>query len=168
MDYPKEGSTSLYDYSDKSVQHAGYAAVAYAIVSLFSGLLAFLQYFLYHRPGTGGYQGHEFLSQQYLQHTPLDTAVAVGFSVIIAAISGVFAFFIFRRSRFAVVAMLVFVVLFQLYTWYVAHSSAGTLVSIIVVGFLLRGARRIFHYHAERQIEAEKVELSDAANERNV
>ena len=157
MDYPKEGSTSLYDYSDKSISHAGYAATAYAVISLFSGLLEWVQYFLYHRPGTGGFLGHEFLSQQYLQHTPLITAVAIAFSVIIAAISGALAFFIFRRNRFAVIAMLAFVVVFQLYTWFVAHSPAGTLVSIIVVGFLLRGARRIFQYHAERQIEAENV-----------
>jgi hypothetical protein len=157
MDYPKEGSTSLYDYSDKSIPHAGYAAIAYALVSLFTGLLAWIQYFLYHRPGTGGFQGHEFLSQQYLQHTPLITAVVIAFSVIIAAISGVLAFFIFRRSRLAVVAMLVFVVAFQLYAWFVARSPAGTLVSIIVVGFLLRGARRIFQYHPERQVEAEKL-----------
>jgi hypothetical protein len=30
MDYRPEDSKSLYDYSDKSVQHAGYAAAAYA------------------------------------------------------------------------------------------------------------------------------------------
>ena len=156
MDYPKEDSKSLYDYSDKSVQHAGYAAIAYAAINLFGALLACIQYFIYHRPGTGGFISHEFVSEQYLQHTPLITAVVVVFSVIIAATSGVLAFFIFRRSRFAVVAMLVFVIVFQLYTWFVAHSPAGTLVSIIVVGFLLRGARRIFQYHAERQVEAEK------------
>ncbi|HEY4272903.1 MAG TPA: hypothetical protein VGM65_12940 [Candidatus Udaeobacter sp.] len=157
MDYPKDGSISLYDYSDKSISHAGYAAIAYAVISLFSGLLEWIQYFLYHRPGTGGFIGHEFLTEQYLQHTPFITLVAVVFSVIIAAISGILAFFIFRRSRFAVLAMLVFVVVFQLYTWFVARSPAGTLVSIVVVGFLLRGARRIFQDHAERQIEAGKV-----------
>ena len=157
MDYPKEGSASLYDYSDKSIPHAGYAAIAYGVIGLFSAVLEWIQYFLYHRAGRGGFIGHEFLSQQYLQHTPLITAVVIVFSVIVAAISGILAFFIFRRSRFAVVAMLVFVIVFQLYTWFVAHSPAGTLVSIIVVGFLLRGARRIFQYHAERQVEAEKV-----------
>jgi hypothetical protein len=144
MDYPKEGSTSLYDYSDKSVQHAGYAAVAYAIVSLFSGLLAFLQYFLYYRPGTGDFQGHEFLSQQYLQHTPLVTAAAVAFSVIIAVFSGGLAFLIFWRSRFAVVAMLIFVVLFQLYTWSIGHSFAGTFVSIVVAGFCCAAREKYF------------------------
>jgi len=157
MDYPKEHSKSLYDYSDKSVQHAGYAAIVYAAVNLFSGVLTWIQYFLYHRAGTGGLLNRDFASQQYLQHTPLITAVAVVFSVILAAVSGVLAFFIFRRSRFAVVAMLVLVVVLQLYTWFVAHSPAGTLVSIIVVAFLLRGARRMFQDYAEQKMEVEKV-----------
>src|ERR1700719_2952752 len=156
MDYPKEHSKSLYDYSDKSVQHAGYAAIAYAAINLFSGVLVWIQYFLYHRPGTGGLLNHDFASQQYLQHTPLATAVAVAFSIILAAASGVLAFFIFRRSRFAVVAMLVLVIVLQLYTWFVAHSPAGTLVSIVVVAFLLRGARRMFQDYAEQKMEAEK------------
>ena len=156
MDYPKEDSKSLYDYSDKSVQHAAYAAIAYAGINLFSGVLALIQYFIYHRPGTGGIINHQFVSQQYLQHTPLLTAVALAFSIIIAAISGVLAFFIFRHSRFGVVAMLGLVVLLQLFTWFVAHSAAGTLVSIIVAGFLLRGARRIFQDYAERQLDATK------------
>jgi hypothetical protein len=157
MDYPKEHSKSLYDYSDKSVQHAGYAAIAYAAINLFSGILALVQYFIYHRPGKGSVLPDDFASQQYLQHTPLITEVAVAFSVILAAISGVLAFFIFRRNRFAVVAMLVLVVLLQLYTWFVAHSPSGTLVSIIVVAFLLRGARRMFQDYAEQKLQAEKV-----------
>jgi hypothetical protein len=149
MDHPPEDSKSLYDYSDKSVQHAGYAAIAYAAINLFSGALALIQYFLYHRPGTGDFISHDFVSQQYLQHTPLLTAVALGFSIIIAAIAGVLAFFIFRHSRFAVVAMLAVVIVLQLFTWFVAHSAAGTLVSIIVAGFLLRGARQIFQDYVE-------------------
>ena len=157
MDYPKEHSKSVYDYSDKSVQHAGYAAIAYAVINLFSGVLAWIQYFLYHRPGTGGSLDRDFASQQYLQHTPLMTAVAIVFSIIIAAISSVLAFFIFRRSRFAVVAMLVVVVMLQLFTWFVARSPAGTLVSIVVVAFLLRGSRRMFQDYAEQKLEAEKV-----------
>lgn len=157
MDYPKEHSKSVYDYSDKSVQHAGYAAIAYGVVNLFGGVLAWIQYFLYHRPGTGGLLNRDFASQQYLEHTPLITAAAVGFSVILAAVSGVLAFLIFRRNRFAVVAMLVLVIALQLYTWFVAHSLAGTLVSVVVVAFLLRGARRMFQDHAERQMEAGKV-----------
>jgi hypothetical protein len=157
MDYPKEHSKSLYDYSDKSVQHAGYAAIAYAAISLFSGVLAWVQYFLYHRPGKSSVLPDNFAAQQYLQHTPLSTAVAVAFSVILAAVSAVLGFFIFRRSRFAVVAMVVLVVLLQLYTWLIAHSASGTLVSIIVVAFLLRGARRMFQDYAEQKLEAEKV-----------
>lgn len=157
MDYPKEHSKSVYDYSDKSVQHAGYAAIAYGVVNLFGGVLAWIQDFLYHRPGTGGLLNRDFASQQYLEHTPLITAAAVGFSVILAAVSGVLAFLIFRRNRFAVVAMLVLVIALQLYTWFVAHSLAGTLVSVVVVAFLLRGARRMFQDHAERQMEAGKV-----------
>jgi hypothetical protein len=156
MDYPKEHSKSLYDYSDKSVQHAGYAAIAYTVINLFGGLLALIQYFVYHRPGAGGFISHDFVSQQYLQHTPLITAVTVAFSIIIAGISGLLAFFIFRHSRFAVVAMLVLVIVLQLYTWFAARSPAGSLVSIIVVAFLLRGARRIFQDYAERQTEATK------------
>ena len=79
------------------------------------------------------------------------------FSVVIAAVSGVLAFGILRRSRVAVVAMLIFVIVLQLYTWVVARSVAGTLVTIIVVGFLLRGARRMFQDHAERAMDATKV-----------
>jgi hypothetical protein len=164
MDYPKEHSKSVYDYSDKSVQHAGYAAIAYAAINLFSGVLAWVQYFLYHRTGTDGVLNRDFASQQYLQHTPLITALALAFSVILAVMSGVLAILIFRRSRFAVVAMLVLVAVLQLYTWFVAHSPAGTLVSIVVIGFLLRGARRIFQDYAEQKIEAEKAGSTGGAN----
>jgi hypothetical protein len=138
------------------VQHAGYAAVAYAVISLFSGFLAWIQYYLYHRPGTGGVLNHDFAAQQYLQHTPLITAVEIGLSMIIATIAGVLAFFIFRRSRFAIVAMLVFVALLQLYTWLIIHSVQGSLVSIVVIAFLLRGARRMFQDHAEQKMDAKK------------
>ena len=157
MDYPKEHSKSIYDYSDKSVQHAGYAAIAYAVINLFTGLLAWIQFLIYHRPGTSGGLNQDFAAQQYLQHTPFITAVAVGVSVIVAAISGVLAFFIFRQSRFAAVAMVGFVIVLQLFTWFIARSLAGTLVSIVVAGFLLRGTRRIFQDHAEQKMEAEKV-----------
>jgi hypothetical protein len=69
---------------------------------------------------------------------------------------GALAFGIFRKSRVAVILMLVFVVGLQLYTWFIMHSPSGSLLSIIVTGFLLRGARRIFQDHAERQANAEK------------
>ena len=51
---PEHQTTSLYDYTDKSVPQAGYAAITYGVISLVTGLFALLQYFLYHRPGTGG------------------------------------------------------------------------------------------------------------------
>ncbi len=157
MDDPNGYSTSLYDYSDQSVQHAGYAASAYAAISLCTGLLAWIQYLLYHRPGGGGIMNEDFAAQQYQQHTPFATVVAVALSVTIAVVAGILAFFIFRRSRFAVVAMLVFVVLLQLYTWFSARSIAGTLLTIVVVAFLARGARRMFQDHAEKAMEAGKV-----------
>ena len=157
MNEPTEHpTTSVYDYTDRSVQHAGYAAIVYGVVALVSGLFAVLQYFLYHTPGQAGFTNREFANQQWLQHTPLVTAISVIFSIVIAAISGVLAFGIFHHNRFAVVAMIVFVIILQLYTWFVARSVAGTLVSIIVVGFLLRGARRIFQDHAEREMGAQK------------
>src|ERR1044071_9553292 len=43
MDYPKEGSTSLYDYSDKSIPQAGYAAIVYAVISTLSTGLAWFR-----------------------------------------------------------------------------------------------------------------------------
>ena len=152
----KRRTTSVYDYSDKSVAQTGYAAVAYGVIALVTGLFALLEYFLYHRPGTGGFISHDFVAQQYLQHTPFVTAVALVFSIIIAAISGLLSFGIFRRSRVAIEAMIVFVVALQLYTWFVARSIAGTLVIIVVVAFLLRGATRMFQDYAERELAASK------------
>jgi hypothetical protein len=112
MDYPEEDSKSLYDYSDKSVKHAGYAAVAYAAISLFSAFLAWIQYFFYHKPGAGGLLNRDFASQQYLPTHAAD-----------------------YRSRYC----------------------NQCFVTIIVVGFLLRGARRIFQDYSEQKMEAEKV-----------
>ena len=156
IDPPKRPTTSLYDYTDKSVPQAGKAAIAYGVISLATGLFALLQYFLYHTPGQGGFLYRDYANQQWLQHTPFITMISVAFSVIIAAISAALAFGIFRRSRFSIVAMLVFIVILQIYAWFVARSVAGTLVTLIVVGFLLRGARRMFQDHAERELDARK------------
>src|SRR5207237_1971334 len=123
---------------------------------LVTGLFAWLQYLLYHTPNQGGFLHREFANQQWIQHTPLVTTVTVVFSVIIAAISAVLAFGIFRRSRVAIIAMLIFVIVLQLYTWFVARSVAGTLVTIIVVGFLLRGARRMFQDYTEHELDSTK------------
>jgi hypothetical protein len=133
IDYPKEGSASLYDYSDKSIPQAGYAAIVYAVISTLSTGLAWFR-------------------------TPSTPWIAI---VIVALVIGLFfgalAFGIFRKSRVAVVIMLVFVVGLQLYTWFVMRSGSGTILSIIVTGFLLRGARRIFQYHAEHEMDVPKV-----------
>ncbi len=137
MNDPQRVTTSLYDYTDKSIPHAGVAAIVYGVIALASALLAWLQAALYARPA------------------PI-MAWVIG-SIIVAIISGILAFGLFRRSRVAVVLMLILVIVPQLYTWFIAHSVAGTLVSIVVAGFLLRGARRIFQYHAEREMDAQKI-----------
>lgn len=132
MDYPKEGSRSLYDYSDKSIPQAGYAAIVYAVLSTL---------------GTG----LEWFRE------PSTPWIAIGIvSLVIGLFFGALAFGIFRKSRVAVVIMLVFVVGLQLFTWFGLRSGSGTVLSVIVTGFLLRGARRIFQHHAERQMDAEK------------
>jgi hypothetical protein len=133
MEYPKEGSTSLYDYSDKSIPQAGYAAIVYAVISTLSTGLAWFR-----APGK-----------------PWIAIIIV--AVVIGLFFGALAFGIFRKSRVAVVIMLVFVVGLQLYTWFVMRSGSGTILSIVVTGFLLRGARRIFQDHAEREMDAPKV-----------
>jgi hypothetical protein len=132
MDHPKEGSTSLYDYTDKSISQAGYAAIVYAVVSMVSTGLAW-----FHAPST-----------------PWVALIVV--AVIIGLFFGGLAFGIFKKSRVCVVIMLMLVVGFQLYTWFVMRSASGTLLSILVTGFLLRGARRIFQDHAEQQSEGER------------
>lgn len=130
MDHPTEGSSSLYDYSDKSIQHAGYAAIVYAVVSMLSTGLAWFQ----------------------APSTPWVALIVV--AVIIGLFFGALAFGIFKKSRVAVVTLLVLVVGLQLYTWLAMRSWSGTLLSIVVTGFLLRGARRIFQDHAERKSAA--------------
>jgi len=52
--------------------------------------------------------------------------------------------------------MLVFVIILQLYVWFVARSVAGTLVTVIGVAFLLRRCQRMFQDCAERELDATK------------
>ena len=133
IDYSKEGSTSLYDYSDKSIPQAGYAAIVYALISTLSTGLAWFQ----------------------APSTPWIAIVIV--ALVIGLFFGALAFGVFRKSRVAVVILLVFVVGLQLYTWFAMRSGSGTILSIIVTGFLLRGARRIFQYRAERKVDTPNV-----------
>jgi hypothetical protein len=132
MEYSREGSTSVYDYADRSIQQAGYAAIVYAVVSMVSTGLAWFQ----------------------APSTPLLALTVM--AVIIGVFFGGLAFGIFKKSRVCVVIMLVLVVGFQLYTWFVLRSASGSLLSVIATGFLLRGARRIFQDHAERRSEGDK------------
>jgi hypothetical protein len=90
MDYPKDGSRSLYDYSDKSIPQAGYAAVAYAVISTFTTGLAWFQ----------------------APSTPWLAIVIV--ALIIGLFFGALAFGIFRKSRVAVILTLALVVGLQL------------------------------------------------------
>jgi NhaP-type Na+/H+ and K+/H+ antiporter len=132
MSYPKEGSSSLYDYSDKSIPQAGYAAIVYAVISTLTTGLAWFR-------------------------APSTPWVAIAIvALIIGLFFGGLAFGIYRKSRVAVSLMLVFVVGLQLYTWVVMRSLSGSLLSIVVTGFLLRGARRIFQDHAERESNVER------------
>jgi hypothetical protein len=133
MDYPKEGSSSLYDYSDKSIPQAGYAAIVYAVVTAVTTALWWL------RTPAGPWIGFVIIA------------------VIFGGLLGVLAFGIFRRSRVCVVILLIIVICAQLYTWFVQHSAAGSLISVVVAAFLLRGARRIFQDHAERAANVENV-----------
>jgi hypothetical protein len=133
MEYPKEGSSSLYDYSDKSISQAGYAAIAYAAISTVTTGLAWFR----------------------APSTPWLGVVVVALGI--GLFFGALAFGIFRKSRVAVIVMLVFVVGLQLYTWFVMRSASGTVLSIIVTGFLLRGARRIFQDRAERNADVTQV-----------
>lgn len=127
MDHPKEGSRSLYDYSDKSIPQAGYAAIAYAVISALTTGLAWFR-------------------------APTTPWLAVVFGALfIGLVFGGLAFGVFRKSRVAVIVMLTFVVGLQLYTWFLMRSPSGSLLSIVVTGFLLRGARRIFQDHGERE-----------------
>jgi ABC-type branched-subunit amino acid transport system permease subunit len=145
-------SSSLYCYTDKSVRNAGIAAIVYGVVALASALLEWLQFFLYHRPSGSDLLDHNWLSQQWLEHTPARTAVAFVIGVLIAAISGILAFGIFRRRKIAIVLMLLLVIGQQLYIWFIVHSISGSLVSIVVAAFLARGAARIFERSDEAHV----------------
>jgi hypothetical protein len=124
MDHPKEASNSLYDYDGKSIPQAGYAAIIYAVISTLSTGLAW-----FHAP------------------TAPWIAIVIG-ALLIGFLFAGLAFGIFCKSRVAIVIMLLLVVGLQLYTWFVMRSASGTILSIIVTAFLLRGAKRIFQSRA--------------------
>jgi predicted branched-subunit amino acid permease len=124
----RPGSISVYDYRDKSIPHAWIATLGYAGAKIFGTLIAILQ-------------GARDL-------------VLIGTVVIELMVILFLAFWISRKSRVAVVLMLVYVIGLQLYVWFGMHSFSGSIVSVIVAGFLLRGAKRIFEEH--NQSESDK------------
>src|SRR6186713_852351 len=103
MDYPKKGSISLYDYSDKSIPQAGYAAIVYAVISTLTTGLAWFR----------------------APATPWIAMFIV--ALLIGLFFGALGFGIFRKSRIAVIVMLTLVVGLQLYTWFVLRSGSGTI-----------------------------------------
>jgi len=140
MENPEEKRVSFYtQFFDKTVPQAGYATIIYAVLWLINGVLSWFSFYDPRKP-----------------HTGTVTLVMSIISIIGAAVSGVFAFFIFRRSRVAIVLMIALMAVLQLFTWLVLHSLTGTLPFIIITAFLLRGARRIFQDHAEQKAEATK------------
>ena len=123
-DAPARKSLSVYDYSDKSIQHAWIAVLAYLGLRVFGAVVGSLQ-------------------------QPAMVAVFVIDAAFYAVVLGALAFGIHRKSRVAVVLVIAIIAGTQLYVWLGAGSFSGTIVSIIVVGFLLRGAARIFQHHRE-------------------
>jgi phosphate/sulfate permease len=121
---PGARTPPLYDYTDPRVRQAGYAAIIYGVISLASALLLLLK--------------------ARLEAIPASAIGLIVGGLIGAAISGGLAFGIFRRSKVSVIVMIALVVIPQLYTWFVAHSISGSLVSIVVTAFLLRGAKAMF------------------------
>ena len=125
-DEPKRASLSVYDYSDKSIQHAWIAVLAYLGLRLFGTVMGVLQ-------------------------QPAATVPFVVDALINSVILGLLAFGIYRKSRVAIALAIIWIVGAQFYTWIAARSFSGTIVTVIVTGFLLRGAKRIFEHHRELQ-----------------
>ena len=118
-------SLSVYDYSDKSIQHAWIAVLAYAGLRSLGAIIGGLQ----------------------------EPAMAVWFVVdfaIVGIVLAMLAFGIHKRSRIAAMLAIVLIAGTQLYIWVVLRSFSGTIVAVIVTGFLLRGTRRIFQEHGDR------------------
>ena len=125
-DEPKLRSLSVYDYSDKSIQQAWIAVLAYLGLRVFGTVMGILQ-------------------------QPASTVPLVVDGVFDCVVLGALAFGIYRKSRIAVTLALLWVVGIQIYIWIGLRSFSGTVVSVIVTGFLLRGAKRIFEHHRELQ-----------------
>ena len=152
MDDHSKKSTSLYDYTDKSVPHAGIADIVYAVILVGSLLLAFLQAKLYgdSTPSQASGGGLPPQNDELVRRAPA-LSITI-FDVALAVVSVVLALGIFKRSKTAIALMLVIVIGLQLYTWLIAHSLSGTIPSVVVGGFLVRGAARIFERRDEHDL----------------
>ena len=117
-------SVSLYDYSDPSIRHAWIALVALAALR-----------------GIGAVAG-------MVVQPPLIIWYAIDF-LFGCLLLGALAFGVHKESRVAVVLAIILIVANQLYIWFGIGSLAGTLPAVIVTGFLLRGAVRIFEHHRD-------------------
>ena len=82
---------------------------------------------------------------------PASTVPLVVDGIFDCVVLGFLAFGIYRKNRIAVTLALLWVVGTQLYIWIGLRSFSGTIVSVIVTGFLVRGAKRIFEHHRELQ-----------------
>lgn len=110
---------------DTTVRHAIIAVLGYAAIRALSAIVGGLQ-----QPAMAIW----FV---------IDLAIAV-------VVLGALGFGIYRKSRIAVVLAIFYIVGTQLYVWFVIGTPAGTIIAVIVTGFLLRGAKRIFAEHAAR------------------
>src|SRR3954463_16201165 len=115
-------SYSVYDYSDPSIRHAWIAALVYLAASLPGAILA--------------------IGQSHASIPAVIVALFIQAVIVLPLAVG-----IYKDSRVAVVLMLLYVIGAQLFVWIVQRSFAGTIVSVIVTGFLVRGAVRIFEHH---------------------
>ena len=112
---------------DTRVRHAMIAVLGYAALRALSAIIGGLQ--------------QPTMAMWFV----IDLAIAL-------VVLGALGFGIYRMSRIAVVLAIVYIVGTQLYVWFVIETPAGTIIAVIVTGFLLRGAKRIFADHrAERE-----------------
>jgi len=126
----QKGSQSDYDYSGSGIRQAGYVAVVYGVIFVAGAIFGSL--------GTP--------SAWWIRLT--------GLVIPIVIVIGLLAFGIFKKSRVAVVLMIVLVVGNQLFTWILLRSFTGIVVCLIVTGFLIRGAKRIFEKHRKFKLGA--------------
>jgi hypothetical protein len=121
-----EQDSSLSDSRDRAIRHAWIALLAYAALRALAAMIGAVQ-------------------------QPEIVTWFVGDFVFTAIVLGLLALGIQRRSRAAAVGAIIYIVAMQLYTWFIIGTAAGTIISVIVIAFLLRGAKRISEIQAENR-----------------